>query len=300
MPIMNRPRRLTVFAPILPILPFLATALGLIAFESTSAQDAAAPATSLVYPLDVSVAADAKTLYLVDRKLPGLWKAAADGSLAVLYPAKKKFRTPLNAVRCITGDGKGGLLVGDSGTREVYRVTLDGKATPLTKGGIGIAMGIAVGGDGTIFVSDLELQRIWSVPAAGGTPKQFAVLPAPRGMTFDKNGQLWVVSGGPRNQLVKIAADGKITPVVKSRTFIYPNDVAVAEDGTAYVSDGYADCIWKVAADGKATKWVQGKPLDNPVGLDWQGKNLLVVDSRAKQLFSITPDAKLTAVKLGK
>ena len=218
----------------------------------------------------------------------------------MFFQASKKFRTPLNAVRCIAADGKGGLLVGDSGTREVYRFSADGKSTPLTKGGIGIAMGIAVNAKGTIFVSDLELQRIWTVPSAGGDPKEFAVLPAPRGMTFDKKGQLWGVSGGPRNQLVKIAADGKITPVVKDRTFVYPNDVAVSADGTAYVSDGYADCIWKVAADGKTSKWVSGKPLDNPVGLDWQGTTLLVVDSRAGKLFSITPDAKLAPVSLGK
>jgi len=291
--IMNRPSRLLTW------LPVLATTIGLATLASSAAQDTSAPAKSLVYPLDVSVAAAAKTLYLVDRKLPGLWKATATGKLEVFFQASKKFRTPLNAVRCIAGDGKGGLLVGDSGTREVYRFSADGKSTPLTKGGIGIAMGIAAGSDGTIFVSDLELQRIWSVPAAGGEPKEFAVLPAPRGMTFDKTGQLWVVSGGPRNQLVKIAPDGKITPVVKDRTFIYPNDVAIAKDGTAYVSDGYADCIWKVTADGKSVKWVSGKPLDNPVGLDWQGPNLLVVDSRAGQVFSITPDAKLTAVKLG-
>jgi len=277
----------------------LATAIVLTAMAVSVAQDAAAPRQP-VYPLDVSVTADAKTLYVVDRKLPGLWKAGADGKLEVFFQASKKFRTPLNAVRCIAADGKGGLLVGDSGTREVYRFSADGKSTPLTNGGIGIAMGIAVNAKGTIFVSDLELQRIWTVPATGGDPKEFAVLPAPRGMTFDKNGQLWVVSGGPRNQLVKIAADGKISPVVRDRLFIYPNDVAVAADGTAYVSDGYADCIWKVADDGKVTKWVSGKPLDNPVGLDWQGTSLLVVDSRAKQLFSISPDAKLTPVKLGK
>ena len=280
-------------------LPLLASIIVLTAIAATLAQDAK-PARGLVYPLDVSVTADAKTLFLVDRKLPGLWKAGADGKLAVFFQASKKFRTPLNAVRCIAADGKGGLLVGDSGTREVYRFSADGKSTPLTKGGIGIAMGIAVNAKGTIFVSDLELQRIWTVPAAGGEPKEFAVLPAPRGMTFDKKGQLWVVSGGPRNQLVKIAADGKITPVVKDRTFVYPNDVAVSADGTAFVSDGYADCIWKVAADGKTSKWVSGKPLDNPVGLDWQGTTLLVVDSRAGKLFSITPDAKLAPVSLGK
>ena len=280
-------------------LPLLASTIVLTAIAATLAQDAK-PARGLVYPLDVSVTADAKTLFLVDRKLPGLWKAGADGKLAVFFQASKKFRTPLNAVRCIAADGKGGLLVGDSGTREVYRFSADGKSTPLTKGGIGIAMGIAVNAKGTIFVSDLELQRIWTVPAAGGDPKEFAVLPAPRGMTFDKKGQLWVVSGGPRNQLVKIAADGKITPVVKDRTFVYPTAVAVSAAGTAIVSSGYADCNWKVAADGKTSKWVSGKPLDNPVGLDWQGTTLLVVDSRAGKLFSITPDAKLAPVSLGK
>ena len=254
----------------------------------------AAPARGqdLVYPLDVAIGKSG-ALYIVDRNLPGLWKAT-DGQLSIFFQAK------LNAVRCISADGKGGLLVGDTGTREVYRFSTDGKSTPLTKGGIGIAMGIAVDAKGTIFVADLELQRVWSVPAAGGEPKEFAVLPAPRGMTFDKTGQLWVVSGGSKNQLVKIAPDGKITPVVKGRTFIYPNDVAIGPDGTAYVSDGYADCIWKVAPDGKATKWVSGKPLDNPVGLAWQKQTLLVVDSRAKQVFTVSPTGKLSAVKLEK
>ena len=107
--IMNRHSRLLTW------LPVLATTIGLATLASSSAQDASAPAKSLVYPLDVSVAADAKTLYLVDRKLPGLWKATATGKLEVFFQASKKFRTPLNAVRCIAGDGKGGLLVGDSG-----------------------------------------------------------------------------------------------------------------------------------------------------------------------------------------
>ena len=53
--IMNRPSRLLTW------LPVLATTIGLATLASSSAQDASAPAKSLVYPLDVSVAADAKT-----------------------------------------------------------------------------------------------------------------------------------------------------------------------------------------------------------------------------------------------
>jgi len=270
-------------------------------------------AQGLVYPLDVAVG-DAKTIYLVDRQLPGVWKST-DGVLSPLFKAGKKFRTRLNAVRCIASDGKGALLVGDTGMREVFRLTADGKLTPLTNpktgelvedgkkkftvlGQIGIPMGIAVDKAGMIHVADLELQRIWQVPAAGGEPKEFAVLPAPRGMTFGKDGRLWVVSGGPKNQLVTITPDGKITPVVTDRVFRYPHDVALDDAGNAYVSDGYADCIWKIAPGGKPAKWVTDKQLDNPVGLDFQGPNLLVVDSRARQVFQVTPDGKLTVVSL--
>ena len=51
--------------------------------------------------------------------------------------------------------------------------------------------------------------------------------------------------------------------------------------------------------DGKPEKWAAGEPLVNPVGLDWRDDNLLVVDPRAKGVFQIDADGKISAVDLG-
>src|SRR5438132_1259504 len=81
-------------------------------------------------------------------------------------------------------------------------------------GQIGIPMGLAVNTFGDLFVSDLEVHWIWKVSEAGGKPVKFAEVPAPRGMTIDAEGALWVISHG-NNQLVRISPDGKVEPIVK-------------------------------------------------------------------------------------
>jgi hypothetical protein len=55
------------------------------------------------------------TIFLADRQLPGIWKLT-DGKLSILFAGSKKFRTPLNAVRCLAIDQNGKLLAGDSST----------------------------------------------------------------------------------------------------------------------------------------------------------------------------------------
>ena len=74
-------------------------------------------------------------------------------------------------------DHEGNLLAGDSSTRDVYRFDADGKPQPLTDGWIGIPMAMAVAPDGTIYTADLELHRIWKMPAEGAKkPEEFAVI----------------------------------------------------------------------------------------------------------------------------
>jgi DNA-binding beta-propeller fold protein YncE len=250
-------------------------------------------AADMQYPLAV-VATDDGTVFVADRKLPGIWKVTGDKT-EVYFQGSKKFRTPLNAVRCVAIDKDGLLLAGDSSTREVYRFDKAGKPQPLTKGGIGIPMSIAVDADGDLFVADLETQRIWKVPAAGGEPQEFAVIPAPRGLAFDKQGRLWVVSHG-KNQLIRFSADGKSEVVVKGRPFRFPHQVVLDDAGTAYVSDGYSKAIWKIADGKPPEKWVEGKPLDNPVGIALRGKDILIADPRANALFVIDAEGKLSTL----
>jgi DNA-binding beta-propeller fold protein YncE len=256
---------------------------------------ATAQAEDFKYPLSAAVAADG-TMYVADRNLPGIWKIT-DGKKEIFFQGSKKFRTPLNAVRCVALDKKGRLLAGDSATREVYRFDKSGKPTPLTNSGIGIPMSIAVDSDGNLFVADLELRsklhRIWKIPAEGGKPEEFAAVPAPRGLAIDKQNRVWVVSHG-KDQLLRISADGKkVETIVKGRAFQFPHNVVLDKDNTAYISDGYAKSVWKVGPEGKPEKWITGKPLVNPVGLAWQGDNLIIVDPRANNIFVADKEGKV-------
>ena len=232
------------------------------------------------YPL--GVAADAQgTVYLADRNLPGVWKIA-EGKLSLVFQASKKFRTPLNAVRCLAVDGQGRLYAGDSSTREVYRFNAEGQPEPLAKGGVGIATAIAFDPLGNLIVTDLEFPgRVLRIPEAGGEPTEVAQVSAPRGVAVDSQGAIWVVTHGKDRQVVKIGADNKVTTVVSGRPFEFPQSIALDDQGNSYVADGYAKAVWKITPDGKSSKLVEGGGLSHPDCVARRGAGLVVVDPRA-------------------
>lgn len=245
------------------------------------------------YPLSVAVDR-AGAIYVADRKLPGVWRVDGD-RLGVVFRGSKKFRTPLAAVRCVALDRKGRLLAGDSATRDVYRFDAKGTPHPLTSQGkplgqIGIPMAIAVEVDGNLLVSDFETHRIVRISPDGGDVRPFASVNAPRGLCYDSRNRLWAISG---RKLVRFSPKGESETVVDDGVFLFPHAVAVRDDGTAYVSDGYAKTIWRIAPGQKPDKWVSGSPLDNPVGLELHQGKLFVVDPRAKAIFEIDEKGSL-------
>ena len=249
-----------------------------------------AAAQQLQYPLAVA-AADEKGPYVVDLNLPGVWRHASEGWEGV-FQGGKQFRTPLHRPRCAALDARGRLLVGDSATREVYRLGEDGMPAPLTNGGIGVPMDLVVAENGEILVSDLELHCIWRVPAEGGAPQKLADVPSPRGLTLDGQGRLLVVSHG-EHAVLRVDAAGQIEPVVSGTPFQFPHDLVPSQDGGLIVSDGYAKTLWKVNAQGEAAAWVHGEPLVNPVGLAWYQQMLLVADPHARSVFQVDAQGKV-------
>ncbi|RMG38765.1 MAG: hypothetical protein D6725_06660 [Planctomycetota bacterium] len=252
----------------------------------------AAWGAELQYPLTAAVDGE-NTIFVADRFLPGIWRIR-EGKASIFFQASKRFRTPLNAVRCVAFDGKGRLLAGDSATREVYRFE-DEKPVPLTGGEIGIPMGIVADLDDSIYVTDLEIPRIVRIDGEGGM-SVLAKVPAPRGLGKSKDGKLLVVSHG-KNQLLEVnPADGSVRVVVEGTPFSFPHEVRQAADGTIFVSDGYAKAIWRVGPGGKPAKWIAGPPLQNPVGIALVQERLLIVDPRAKNLFWADNEGRLTPV----
>ncbi len=251
-------------------------------------------ADEMQYPLTAVASKDGSKLFVADLNLPGIW-SLTDGKLSLFFQASKKFRTPLNRVRCLALDQNGKLLAGDTSTREVYRFDDEGKPQPLTKGDIGMPMDLVVDPEGNIFVADLELHWIWKIAAGANKAEKFAEVPAPRGLTIDADKNLWVVSHG-KNQIVRVTPDGKIEIVVEGRPFQFPHEIELGKDKTAYVADGYSKAVWKIPPGGKPAKLIEGEPLQNPVGLTWQGDTLLVIDPRAKGVFAMSADGKLSPV----
>ena len=186
-------------------------------------------ADGMLYPLAAAVAADG-TIYIADRELPGIWKFS-DGKWSIYFQGSKKFRTPLNAVRCLAIDHQGKLLAGDSSTREIYRFDEANQPQPLTKGGVGIPMSLAVAKDGSIYAGDIEIQRIVKIPAEGGTPEIIAEVTAPRGLAIDDEGRLWVVSHG-QNAVIRLSPDGKQRDVItEGRPFQFQHHIVLGQAG---------------------------------------------------------------------
>jgi len=263
----------------------------------------AAAADQMQYPLSVA-ATNEGVIYVADRSLPGVWKIA-DGKLELYFQASKKFRTPLNAVRCVAVDDQGRLYAGDSATREVYRFNAQHQPEPLTQGAIGIPMGIAFRGT-EIIVCDLEPpHRVLAVPAEGGAPVQIARVRAPRGVAVDPQGRIWVVTHDTDRQVVRIGKDGSIESVVRGRPFEFPQSIVLDDQLNAYVADGYAHAVWKIDGQGQPTKLAAGKPLVHPDGVAWHAGKLLVVDPHARKedpaatgLFTLTLEGQLAPLAL--
>lgn len=259
--------------------------------QSSTAQPPAVgvgPALPL-YPLDCAVTSQG-TAFVVDRNLPGVWKWE-NNALSIFVQGSKRYREPLNAARCLALDHQGKLLVGDSSTREIYRISDAGQPQPLTDGQIGIPMDIAVKSDGTIYVADLELRRLVRIPAGSKTVETVANV-NPRGVFVDHSNQVWVVSQGEQ-QLQIVSDNGETEIVVGNRVFEFPHTVVVNQQGEAFVSDGYKKAIWKVVRGGQPEIVVQGAPLENPVGLTLVDDQVIVTDPRAAKVFRLTKENQL-------
>ena len=241
------------------------------------------------YPLDVAAAEDG-TIYVADRYLPGVWKWK-DGELSVFFQGSPKYRTPLNAARAIAIGPKDEVLVADTSTRDIYKVTQD-KAEPITGGKIGMPMDIAVAKDGSLYIADLELRRLFKIEAGSQEPKELASV-NPRGVGIGADGKVWVVSQ-QKAQLQIVDDAGEAESVLTDRKFQFPHQIAFDKEGNAYVTDGYAKAVWKVTAGADPVKLVSGEPLAGPVGITAYKDGLLVADPKARKIFQLSLDGKLT------
>ncbi|WP_153557385.1 Vgb family protein [Roseimaritima sediminicola] len=257
------------------------------------------PAPAVAYPLNLDVGPGG-AVTVVDLDLPGLWRLSDAGQTPELFfRGPVKMRTPMNRPRCVLALEGGDVLVGDSASRDIYRIAADtdpAQLKGLTDGFIGIPMCLALSPDGqTLYVGDAERRALFRVDLEGGQPELVAPVNA-RGLSFDAGGRLWALTPDDA-AIVTIDAEGEVTPLVTGRPFQYPGGLVHVADA-AYVTDGYGKAIWRVDGEGQVGKWFEGGPLKHPVGIAAGDGALLVADPHNKQIFRFPLTEKPTAEPL--
>lgn len=174
---------------------------------------------------------------------------------------------------------------------------------------------LALGPDRTIYVADQNVPAIYKIAPDGaastvykGSKQYRTPLNRPRGLAVEKNGDLLVCDAATMD-VYRLSKDGKPQPLTGKKIkllngiettmgdIIQPESVAVAPDGTIYVSDLKQRIIFKIK-DGKPVKHAE-VPAPRGLAIDKDG-SLLVVSHSEAQLRRVAPDGKVTNVVAGR
>jgi sugar lactone lactonase YvrE len=157
--------------------------------------------------------------------------------------------TPSNA-QCKHGvDGIGldattnTLIVPDSPTGEVYRMSLDGKVFTKLASGIVRPVGAGVDGQGTIFIADECGHAIWSITAPGQATR-IGGFGMPDDVLPDGYGNVLVIDLDPAiHSLIRLNLSTGKRETLASQGYIEPQGLVIDSHHNIFVSDDYANAI---------------------------------------------------------
>jgi sugar lactone lactonase YvrE len=263
--------------------------------EPKQSADADTAPAEVQYPRAVAV--DGDRLLVVDLDLPGIWQVTGE-TRELWVRGTKLLRKPLNRPWCVSPHPAGGILVGDSATREVYAIAAkDAQPQALTDGHIGIPMALAVAADKkTIYVGDAEKRAVFRIPIEGGSPELVVRVNA-RALSFDPEGNLWAVTPDDAAVVRIDVKANQAETVIDGRPYEFPNGLTWAGD-RGYVTDTYGKSIWTFTADGKTEKWLESDELRKPLGIAANEQSVFVADADRKQVLEINRESKAVTPRM--
>ena len=196
---------------------------------------------------------------------------------------------------------KGGYAVSDP-ANNVVRLIYDNKVRTVNlKVALSNPTGLAVDGDGALYISDTNNNIIRRVTKEGSVTTWLTGLSEPTGLYF-KNGLLYIADSG-NNRILK-AESGNISAVIggmsegygdgdyQQAMFANPMGLAVDDDGTIYVADTGNSAIRKIQTGAVTTLLInRGTELSNvpvsPVGLLLKGDSLYMCDMFSRTIIAI-------------
>jgi sugar lactone lactonase YvrE len=132
------------------------------------------------------------------------------------------------------------LIVPDSPTGVVYRMSLDGKRLALLAAHIPRPVGAAVDARGNIYVADECGGALWEL-SAGGRLTRLGGFGMLDDVAFDHHGNLLLTDLKPSlHALLRIHLPGGRREILASRGFVEPQGLAVDRSDNIYVSDDAA------------------------------------------------------------
>jgi sugar lactone lactonase YvrE len=135
------------------------------------------------------------------------------------------------------------LIVPDSPTGSVYRLSLDGKKLTLITSGLVRPVGAVVDAQGTIYVADECGGAIVRITPDGRSTR-ITGFGMPDDVAFDHRGNLLLIDLLPSiHALIRIRQSSGKREILASSGFIEPQGLVVDGNDTMYVSDDYANKI---------------------------------------------------------
>jgi DNA-binding beta-propeller fold protein YncE len=135
------------------------------------------------------------------------------------------------------------LIVPDSPTGVVYRMSLDGTKLTLLAAQIPRPVGTAVDSLGNVYVADECGGALWKITRAGKITRQggFGMLDD---VAFDHHGNILVTDLKPSiHALIRLRHSTGKREILASRGFIEPQGLVIDNQDDIYLSDDYADKI---------------------------------------------------------
>jgi predicted membrane-bound mannosyltransferase/DNA-binding beta-propeller fold protein YncE len=227
----------------------------------------------------------------------------------------------LNAPRAIAAGQNGDIYVADSRNHRILHIDADGsllkewgtfadqQAGNAPIGTFNEPWGVAVGPDGSVYVSDTWNHRVQKFTKDGkpvkmwgqygqpspDIPESNSFFWGPRGIAVNSQGEVFVADTGNK-RIVVFDSDGKYitefgTAGLDPGQFDEPVGVAVAEDGTVYVTDTWNQRIQSFIPSQDGTLY---SPLQQWDVNAWFGQSLdnkpFIAVSKDKHVFITDPE----------
>ncbi|MXV50145.1 hypothetical protein GS399_04120 [Pedobacter sp. HMF7647] len=105
--------------------------------------------------------------------------------------------------------------------------------------------------DGTLYATSANTGKVYKISSSGTVSLIAEGLNTPIGIKVGPKGEVYVANFN--KGVIKITPDGTVSTVPISLALSWPEDIAVADDGTLYIADTFNHRIIKVTPGGIAT-----------------------------------------------